>query len=80
MYADCLPHQVINPPSEVAAVARRISIAYFCNVNMDAMVECIPSCAGEHGPKYEPIGAGAWLMRKHEQTQKGQRCDEKGQL
>ena len=68
------PLQVVNPPSEVAAMARRISIAYFCNVNMDAMVECIPTCVGEHGAKYEPIAAGEWLMRKHSQTQQGQLC------
>lgn len=73
------PHQVINPPSEVAASARRLSIAYFCNINMDTMVECIPTCAGEHGAKYGPIAAGEWLMTKHNQTKSGQLCYKKVQ-
>ena len=68
------PHQVVNPPQETAATARRQSIAYFCNVNMDARVECIPTCrdAAEGGAKYEPIAAGELLMRKHAQTGRGQ--------
>ena len=43
------PHRVINPPNEVAAMARRQSIAYFCNVNMETVVECIPTCTGDGG-------------------------------
>ncbi len=72
------PHQVVNPPQETAATARRQSIAYFCNVNMDARVECIPTCrdAAEGGAKYEPIAAGEWLMRKHAQTVAGKLCYE----
>ncbi len=72
------PHRVVNPPSEKAARARRQSLAYFCNVNMDVRVECIPTCCGgEFGePKYEPITAGEHLMRKHQQTVAGQLCYE----
>ena len=73
------PHQVINPKDAAASVARRMSIAYFCNINMDVEVECIPTCKGQGGAKYEPIVAGAWLMRKHLQTTSGQLCYEKGQ-
>ena len=29
------------------------------------------------GPKYDPITAGEWLMRKHLQTVAGKRCYEK---
>ena len=72
------PHQVINPRDEQGAVARRLSIAYFCNINMDASVQCIPTCEGDEGAKYEPIAAGEWLMRKHMQTVAGQLCYEKG--
>ena len=55
------PHRVINPPAEKAANARRQSIAYFCNVNMETCVECIPTCTGETGAKYGPITAGTRL-------------------
>mmetsp|Transcript_25739 Transcript_25739/g.54591 ORF Transcript_25739/g.54591 Transcript_25739/m.54591 type:complete len:358 (+) Transcript_25739:39-1112(+) len=67
------PHRVVNPPEASAAKARRQSIAYFCNINMDAVVECIPTCVGE-GAKYEPITAGEHLMKKHLQTVAGQLC------
>ena len=67
------PHRVVNPPQALAATARRQSIAYFCNVNMDARVECIPTCEGGRA-KYAPIAAGEWLMRKHAQTVAGQLC------
>jgi len=71
------PHQVVNPPQELAARSRRQSIAYFCNINMDAQVQCIATCRGDTGPKYDPITAGEWLMRKHLQTVAGKRCYEK---
>ena len=67
---------MVNPPEELAATARRLSIAYFCNINMDATVECIPTCASD-GAKYEPIMAGDWLMRKHMRTVAGQLCYQK---
>jgi len=77
------PHRVVNPPQALAATARRQSIAYFCNINMDAQVECIPTCLDpEHtergGAKYAPIAAGDWLMRKHSQTVAGKLCYQKG--
>ena len=68
------PHRVVNPPDEQAARARRQSVAYFCNVNMDTSVECIPTCAGESGAKYEPIVAGEHLMRKHSSVVAGKLC------
>jgi len=74
------PHQVINPMDETAACARRLSIAYFCNINMDASVECVPTCAIQTPAKYEPIKAGDWLMRKHMQTVAGKLCYEKDQV
>jgi isopenicillin N synthase-like dioxygenase len=41
---------------------RRMSIAFFVNMNGDAHVEPIDSCGQ---PKYNPITAGAHLMAKH---------------
>jgi isopenicillin N synthase-like dioxygenase len=68
------PHRVINPNDAEAAKARRQSVAYFCNINMDASVECIPTCAGDAGAKYEPIVAGDHLMKKHSAVVAGKLC------
>jgi isopenicillin N synthase-like dioxygenase len=47
-------HRVGNPaPSEDNM--DRISLVYFHSPNHDALIECIPDCAGPDGPKYEPI-------------------------
>mmetsp|Transcript_43450 Transcript_43450/g.113107 ORF Transcript_43450/g.113107 Transcript_43450/m.113107 type:complete len:296 (-) Transcript_43450:1363-2250(-) len=37
-------HRVVLPPEDLAAQARRQSIAFFQNINADAIVECIPTC------------------------------------
>ena len=69
------PHRVINPPDADAAKARRQSIAYFCNVNMDTSVTCIPTCEKERGGEmYEPIVAGDHLMKKHASVVAGKLC------
>lgn len=53
-------HRVINPP-EGSQWGRRQSIAFFHNVNKDALV----SVLGTDEPKYPPIIAGDFLMEKH---------------
>lgn len=53
-------HQVINPPSG-SNWGRRQSIAFFHNINPDAVVSVI----GTDEPKYEPIVAGDFLLQKH---------------
>jgi isopenicillin N synthase-like dioxygenase len=62
-------HRVVNPPLEAsqleAGATRRQSMAFFHNINADTVVECIPTCAGEEGPKYAPITAFDHLMQKH---------------
>ncbi|MBA2964470.1 MULTISPECIES: isopenicillin N synthase family dioxygenase [Ramlibacter] len=57
-------HRVANPPSDVAARASRMSVPYFCMPDEDAVIECIPSCAGE-GAKYPPITSGALLSNRY---------------
>ena len=47
-------HRVGNPPPNAENVDR-ISLVHFHSPNHDALIECIPSCIGEKGPKYEPI-------------------------
>ena len=46
---------------------RRFSMAYFVNINGDALVETLDSCQDENGipNKYGPILAKDHLMAKH---------------
>ena len=47
-------------------IDRRQSIAYFCNINHDALVEPIYTCVdGAHPSKYEAVTAGKYLLDKH---------------
>ena len=47
-------------------IGRRQSIAYFCNMNHDALVEPIPSCVdATHPNNYEAVTAGKYLLDKH---------------
>jgi isopenicillin N synthase-like dioxygenase len=58
-----------------AAHAPRQSIAYFCNIDMDAVVEAIPTCVLPGvGAKYAPCTAGEHLMAKHSATVAGRLC------
>ena len=58
-------HRVVNPPSD-GTDNRRQSVAFFHNVNGDAVVETINSCRSEGGgSSYEPIVAKEFLMMKH---------------
>mmetsp|Transcript_52738 Transcript_52738/g.133919 ORF Transcript_52738/g.133919 Transcript_52738/m.133919 type:complete len:378 (-) Transcript_52738:75-1208(-) len=58
-------HRVVNPPAD-KAWGRRLAIAFFHNLNKDAVVEAIPSCVTDSRPAlYDPIVAGEFLMLKH---------------
>lgn len=60
-------HRVVQPPQAAAAPpARRQSMAFFHNINPDAIVECIPTCkSATNPPKYPPISAWDLLIQKH---------------
>lgn len=60
-------HRVVQPPAAAAAPpARRQSMAFFHNLNADAVIECIPSCtSATNPPKYPPIKAWDLLIEKH---------------
>jgi isopenicillin N synthase-like dioxygenase len=61
-------HRVVNPPREQAD-RDRVSIPFFVNPNVDAVIECIPSCAPAIGrPKYAPVLAGEWVLGKVQKT------------
>lgn len=58
-------HRVINPPAS-KAWGRRMSLAFFHNLNKDAVVTAIPSCVTKERPAlYDPIVQGEFLMLKH---------------
>jgi len=57
-------HRVVNPPQTdetCLTSTRRQSMAFFHNLNRDAVVKVLNS----DNPKYEPIIAGDFLMQKH---------------
>ena len=54
-------HRVANPPIVNGRSDRRLSIVYFCQMNYDTLVECLPNCCGpDNPPKYEPIRSGEY--------------------
>ncbi len=71
-------HRVINPPRETALATSppremahasgRMSIAFFHHPNYDAKIECIPGCAGDAPPKYEPVLSGEFRDYKYTVT------------
>jgi isopenicillin N synthase-like dioxygenase len=58
-------HRVVNPPASEAALAKRLSIAFFQHPNYDAVIECI---APEGQAKYKPVGSGEYRDLKYRQT------------
>jgi isopenicillin N synthase-like dioxygenase len=57
-------HRVVPPPPS-AGESRRRSFAFFHDGNLDAVIECLPSCCGPGDPaKYEPITLGEHVRTK----------------
>lgn len=61
-------HRVLNPPREQARAASRMSIAFFHHPNYDAKIACIPGCAGDAPPRYEPVLSGDFRNTKYTVT------------
>ena len=58
-------HRVIQPDGPKIGTSRRQSIAFFHNTNLDAEIECIPSClAPDEQPKYEKVLSGPYLWNR----------------
>lgn len=58
-------HRVVNPPRDVAAGSRRISMPVFFNANDDTVIECLPGCqSADNPPKYPPVNAGEYRRAK----------------
>jgi isopenicillin N synthase-like dioxygenase len=60
-------HRVVNPPAEVAATSRRISIPYFHYPRLDLLVEAAPSCLGSGRRAARPVIAGEHAFRRQEE-------------
>jgi len=61
-------HRVTNPPEEALGGNRRLSIVFFHHPNYDALIECLPTCAGpKHPPKYEPVRVAEYYALKRQQ-------------
>jgi isopenicillin N synthase-like dioxygenase len=59
-------HRVVNPPAELAATSRRISIPYFHYPRLDLLVEAAPSCLGSGRRAARPVIAGEHAFRRQE--------------
>ncbi|HEX3713495.1 MAG TPA: 2OG-Fe(II) oxygenase family protein [Trebonia sp.] len=61
-------HRVVNPPAELAATSRRISIPYFHYPRLDLLVEAAPSCLPAGGARRpaRPVIAGEHAFRRQE--------------
>lgn len=59
-------HRVVNPPAEVAAASRRISIPYFHYPRLDLLVEAAPSCLTEGRRAARPVVAGEHAFSRQE--------------
>ena len=57
-------HRVVNPPPGSGPAARRQSIVFFHKPNDDTLVEPIPTCLGDDGPRYAPVLAGEYMIEK----------------
>ena len=65
-------HRVAAPRVNGILVPRR-SAAYFHDGNVDAVIECLPSCVSEHNPaRYEPVTVGEHLAAKLAGSRGGQ--------
>jgi len=58
-------HRVVNPPDDVAARAKRLSIAFFHHPNYDALIECLPT---QGPPRHPPVHSGEYRDSKYAKT------------
>ncbi len=59
-------HRVVNPPLELAATSRRLSIPYFHYPRLDLVVEAAPACVTADRRAPHPVVAGDHVFRRQE--------------
>ena len=58
-------HRVVNPPRELGASSRRLSIVFFHHPNEHAVIECLPNCASPEQPaRYPATTPGQYMTAK----------------
>jgi isopenicillin N synthase-like dioxygenase len=63
------PHQVVEISDDKSTmIPERFSIAFFCNANKEVMLDCLQQCRAEAKPKYSPIKAHDYLIRRLSET------------
>ncbi|KZT74403.1 Clavaminate synthase-like protein [Daedalea quercina L-15889] len=66
-------HRVVAPParkiSETESITpNRQSIAFFCNPNQGAQIECLPTCLKAGQAKYSPVTTEQYIVRRLSET------------
>jgi isopenicillin N synthase-like dioxygenase len=62
-------HRVSNPDRTMTGSAERLSIVMFTGPDPEAVVECLPTCAGPlNPPRYRPVTARDYLTMKIRET------------
>jgi isopenicillin N synthase-like dioxygenase len=70
-------HQVVAPPKSATndgtmttttMASERYSMAFFCNANKDAMIECLPPCCQTKPALYPPINSHVYLTQRLKDT------------
>jgi len=63
-------HQVRAPPEGLYedGIPERYSIAFFCNPNKDALLECLEPCCRDQPAKYDPINAHDYITKRLSDT------------
>jgi len=59
-------HRVVSSTKELPGeyVPERYSIACFCSPHPDVVVQCLPGCEGESGPKYPPVTYAQYVIQR----------------
>ena len=63
-------HRVVAPPAQRISATEEItparqSIAYFCNPNGGALIDCLPTCFGEGREKrYGPVTTEEYIVQR----------------
>lgn len=63
-------HRVVAPPAKRISdteelTPARQSIAYFCNPNGGALIDCLPNCYGpDKAKKYEPVTTEEYIVQR----------------
>ncbi|KAL5530588.1 hypothetical protein ACEPAF_6846 [Sanghuangporus sanghuang] len=67
-------HRVVAPPAKQISETEQVtparqSIAFFCNPNFGALIDCLPNCYGpDKAKKYEPVTTEQYIVQRLSET------------